>query len=54
MEAMTIFLYMSLSSLLPEAVYCCLQTWNLVVLFMLMNNICVQSFNFIRASMCKL
>ena len=52
MEVMTIFLYVSLSSLLPEAVYCCLQTCN----FMLMNNniICVQSFNFIQARMCKL
>ena len=39
---------------LPEAVCCCLETCNLVVIFMLMNNICVQSFNFIRASMCNL
>ena len=48
MEVMTIFLYVSLSSLLPEAVYCCLHICNFVVIFMLMNNICVQSFNFIR------
>ena len=38
---------------LPEAVCCCLQICNFVVMFMLMNNVCVQSFNFIRARMCK-
>ena len=42
MEVMTIFLYVSLSSLLPEAVYCCLQTCNFVVIFMLMNNVCTK------------
>ena len=41
-------------NVLPEAICCCLQTCNFVVIFMLMNNVCVQSFNFIRASMCKL
>ena len=41
-------------NLLPEAVCCCLQTCNFVVIFMLMNNVCVKGFNFIRASMCKL
>ena len=46
-------IYVSID-VLPEAVYCCLQTCNFVAIFMLMNNICVQSFNSIRASMCKL
>ena len=41
-------------NLLPEGICCCLQTCNFVVIFMLMNNVCVQSFNYIRASMCKL
>ena len=39
---------------LPEAVCYCLQTCNFIVIFMLMNNVCVQSFNFIQANMCKL
>ena len=39
---------------LPEGICCCLQTCNFVVTFMLMNNICAQSFNFIRGSMLKL
>ena len=39
---------------LPEDICCCLQTCHFVVMFMLMNNVCVQSFNSIRASMCKL
>ena len=46
-------IYVSID-VLPEGICCCLQTRNLIVIFMLMNNICVQSFNFIRASMCKL
>ena len=41
-------------NVLPEVICCCLQTCNFVVMFMLMNNVCVQSFKFIRASMCKL
>ena len=41
-------------NLLPEGICCCLQTCNFFVMFMLMNNVCVESFNFIRASMCKL
>ena len=41
-------------NLLPGAACCCLQTCNFVAIFMLMNNVCVQSFNFMRASMCKL
>ena len=45
-------IYVSID-VLPEAV-CCLQTCNFIVIFMLMNNVCVQSFNLIRASMCKL
>ena len=49
MEVMTICM-----NVLPEAVCCCLQTCDYVVIFMLMNNVCVQSFNYIRASMCKL
>ena len=48
-----VHIYVSID-VLPEAVCCCLQTCNFVVIFMLMNNVCVQSFNFIRASMCKL
>ena len=36
-------------SLLPEGICCCLQTCHFVVMFMLMNNVCVQSFNFIQA-----
>ena len=44
MQVMTIF--MSLSMYCPRP--------NFVVMFMLTNNVCVQSFNFIRASMCKL
>ena len=46
-------IYVSID-VLPEAVCCYLQTCNFVVMFMLMNNICVQSSNFIQASMCKL
>ena len=46
-------IYVSLD-VLPDAVCCYLQTCNFVVIFMLMNSICVQRFNFIRASMCKL
>ena len=46
-------IYVSID-VLPEAVCCCLQTCSFVVIFMLMNTVCVQSFNFIRASMCKL
>ena len=46
-------IYVSID-VLSEAVCCCLETCSLVVIFMLMNNVCVQSFNFIRASMCKL
>ena len=43
----------------PIIIYCLrafvvVQTCNFVVMFMLMNNVCVQSFNFIQASMCKL
>ena len=41
-------IYVSIN-VLPEAVCCCLQ---FIVIFMLMNNVCVQSFNFIRASTC--
>ena len=32
----------------------CMRAFVVHVIFMLMNNICVQSFNFIQASMCKL
>ena len=46
-------IYVSID-VLPEAICCCLQTCNFVVIFMLMNNVCVQSFNLIRPSMCKL
>ena len=46
-------IYVSID-VLPEAICCCLQTCNFVVMFMLINNVCVQSFNYIRASMCKL
>ena len=46
-------IYVSID-VLSEAVCCCLQTCNFIVIFMLMNNVCVQSFNLIRASMCKL
>ena len=35
----------------PIIIYC-LRAF--VVVYMLMNNVCVQIFNFIRASMCKL
>ena len=49
MEVMTICM-----NVLPEGICCCLQTCSFVVMFMLMNNVCVQSFNFIRARMCKL
>ena len=49
MEVMTICM-----NVLPEGICCCLQTCNFVVTFMLMNNVCVQSFNFIRACMSKL
>ena len=38
---MTIFMSLSM---LPEAVRCYLQACNFVVIFMLMNNVCVQSF----------
>ena len=37
-------------NLLPEGICCCLQTCNFVVMFLLINNVCVQSFNFIRAA----
>ena len=46
MEVMTICM-----NVLPEAIYCCLQTCNFVVSITLMNNVRVQTFNFIRASM---
>ena len=46
-------IYVSID-VLPEGICCCLQTCNSVVMFMLMNNVCVQSFNFIRASISKL
>ena len=39
-------IYVSID-VLPEAVCCYLQTCNFVVNFMLMNNVCVQSFNYI-------
>ena len=39
-------------NVLPEGDCCCLQTCNFVV--MLMNNVYGQSFNFNKASMCKL
>ena len=29
-------------NVLPEGICCCLQTCNFVVMFMLMNNVCVQ------------
>ena len=45
----------------PIIMYCLRQfvdvykhVYSFVVIFMLMNNVCVQSFNFIRASMCTL
>ena len=43
-------IYVSID-VLPEAVCYCLQTCNFIVL---MKNVCVQSFNFIQASMCML
>ena len=43
-------IYVSID-VLPEAICCCLQTCYFVVMFMLMN--CVQSVNYIRASMCN-
>ena len=46
-------IYVSID-VLPEAICCCLQTCNFVVSITLINNVCVQSFNYIRASMCKL
>ena len=42
MEVMTICM-----NVLPEGICCCLQTCNFVVTFMLMSNVCVQSFDFI-------
>ena len=55
MQVMTIFMSLSMYCLRPfEGICCCLQTCNFVIMFMLMNNVCVQSFNFIGASMCKL
>ena len=47
-------IFSPIHNVLPECVCCCLETCNFVVIFMLMNNVCVQSFNFIQASMCKL
>ena len=44
---MTIFM----SPSKPEAICRCLQTCNFVLMLMLMINVCVESFNFIRASM---
>ena len=46
-------IYVSID-VLPEAICCCLQTCYFIEIFMLMNNVCVQGFNLIRASMCKL
>ena len=46
-------IYVSIA-VLPEAVCCCLQMCNFIVICMLMNNVCVQSFNFIQANMCRL
>ena len=45
-------IYVSID-VLPEAICYYLQTCNFVVIFMLMNNVCVQSFNFIRALFTK-
>ena len=39
---------------LPKGTCCCLQTCNFDVSFMLMSNVCVQSLDFVRASMSKL
>ena len=39
------------NKVLPEGIYCCLQTCNFDVVCVLMGRVCVQSFNFIRASM---
>ena len=44
-------IYVSID-VLPEAVCCCLQTCNFIVIFMLMNNVCVTSYKLII--MCKL
>ena len=44
-------IYVSID-VLPEAVCCCLQTCNFIVIFMLMNNVCVTSYKPII--MCKL
>ena len=49
MEVMTICM-----NVLPEGICCCLQTCNFVVSITLMNNVHVQTFNFIRANMWKL
>ena len=46
-------IYVSID-VLPEAVCCCLETCKFVVSITLMNNVCVQIFNFIRANMWKL
>ena len=34
-------------NLSPEGICCCLQACNSVVMFMLMNNVCSETFNFI-------
>ena len=36
-------IYVSID-VLPEAIFCCLQTCNFVVMFMLINNVCVHKF----------
>ena len=46
-------IYVSID-VLPEAICCCLQTCKFVVSITLMNNVHVQTFNFIRANMWKL
>ena len=48
MQFMTIFMSLSMYFLRPFVVV------YKHVFFMLMNNVCVQSFNFIQANMCKL
>ena len=40
-------------NVLPEAICCCLQICKFVLSVTLMNNVHVQTFNFIRANMCK-
>ena len=43
-------IYVPIYNVLPENICCYLQTCNYIVTFMLMNNVCVQSFNFVPAS----